>query len=89
MAFEIILMLVALGVGIFLIGIPFYRLVKSIVPTKRDPLKEAQERLEQARLETEAAKLNKQTERLYDTIYTEALQEEYQLEKKEMRIQDE
>jgi hypothetical protein len=81
MLLEDLLLLVA-GVGaVFLIGIPFYRLVKAVVPKKRDPLAEARERLEQARLEQEALKLNKETEKLYEHMYDVRLGEQESTER--------
>lgn len=76
MWFEDLLILLAGGISVFFIGIPGYKLYKTLVPPKRDPLKEAQQRLEQARLDAEAAKLNKETQHLYDQMYTEALEEQ-------------
>jgi hypothetical protein len=75
MAFEMLLIAFAIGIGVFLIGIPFYKLVKAMIPPKRNPLAEAKERLEQARLEAEAARLNKETEQVYSRLYTETLEE--------------
>jgi len=71
MLLEDLLILLGATGSVFLIGIPLYRLVNAIVPRKRDPLAEAKERLEQARLEAEAARINKETERLYEHMYDE------------------
>ncbi len=46
------------------------------MPQKRNPLAEAQERFEQARLEVEAARLDKEREKLYNQMYNEALEDE-------------
>ena len=70
------MLLALLASGIFLIGIPVYKLVRVVVPSKRNNLTEAKERLEQARLDAEAARLNKETEKLYNKMYEEALQDE-------------
>jgi hypothetical protein len=78
--FEALLTLLALGIGVFLIGIPFYKLVKSVIPPKRNPLEEAKERLEQARLEAEAVRLNKETEKLYSELYKETLEDDTESE---------
>jgi len=75
MLLEDILLLILAGSGVFFIGIPFYKLLRRIVPEKRNPVKEAQERLEQARLELEAARLNKEIEKTYETMYDESLNE--------------
>lgn len=76
MAFELILIMTALGIGTFLIGIPSYKLIKSMIPQKRNPLAEAKIRLEQARLEAEAAKLNKETEKVYENLYKDVLEDD-------------
>lgn len=76
MLFEDIMLLILLSSGVFLIGIPFYKFVKAIVPHKRDPLADAKERFEQAKLEVEAARLDKEREKLYNKMYEEALQDE-------------
>lgn len=69
-------MAIALGLGIFFIGIPMFKILKALVPRKYDPLKEAKEKLELARKEAEAARLNKEAERLYEQMYNEALEEQ-------------
>jgi len=76
MLFEDMLLLLGLGVSVFLIGIPFYKLVRTIIPEKRDPVKEAKIRLETARADAEAAKLNKEAEKVYEGLYNEALEDE-------------
>ena len=45
------------------------------MPEKRDPVKEAKLRLEVARADAEAAKLNKETEKVYEEIYQDVLDE--------------
>jgi len=76
MLLEDIMILLLMGSGIFFIGIPFYKLVRKVVPEKRDPVKEARERLERARLELEAAKVNKEVEKVYDNLYSEVTEDE-------------
>ena len=76
MAFEVMLLFLLAVSGIFLIGIPFFKLVKRIVPTRRDPVKEAQDKLMQAKLDAEAARLNKETEKVYQHLYDDLLQDE-------------
>jgi hypothetical protein len=83
MLFEDIMLLILLGSGVFLVGIPFYKLVRTVVPRKKNPLADAKERLEQARLEVEAARLDKERERLYNKMYDEALQEQDETETKQ------
>jgi hypothetical protein len=77
MFLEDMLWLAILASGVLLIGIPTFKFLKAITPKKKKSnLVEAKERLEQARLDAEAAKLNKETDRLYDQMYQEALQED-------------
>ena len=77
MWFEDLLLLALLGSGVFLIGIPLYKLSKILRPQKKqNPLHEAQERFEQAKLEVQAARLDKEREKLYNQMYNEALEDE-------------
>ena len=85
MLLEDLLILLIIGSGIFLIGIPFYKFIRAIVPQKRDPVAEAKIRLELAKADAEAAKLNKETERLYDSLYQETLENETEQPEKESR----
>ncbi len=86
MLIEDIMLLTLLGVAVFLIGIPIFRLVKAVLPKKeRNPLVEAKSRFEHARLEVEAAKLNKETEKMYEDLYQEALEDQEDEQHKEKR----
>lgn len=76
MLFEEILILLGLGTSVFLIGIPFYKLVRAMIPERRDPVKEAKIRLEAAKADAEAAKLNKETEKVYEEIYHDVLEDD-------------
>ena len=76
MWFEQLMLLLLLASSVFLIGIPLFKLVGRLIPKKRDPLAEARARFEQAQLEVEAARLDKEREKLYNKMYTEALQDE-------------
>lgn len=77
MWFEDILLLALLASGVFLIGIPLYKVTKILHPAKkRNPLHEAQDRFEQAKLEVQAARLDKEREKLYNQMYNEALEDE-------------
>lgn len=76
MLFEDILILLGLGTSVFLIGIPFYKLIRMALPEKRDPVKEARIRLETAKADAEAAKLNKETEKVYEEIYHDILEDD-------------
>lgn len=73
MLFEDILLLLGLGAGVFFIGIPLYKIVRIILPQKRDPVKEAKQRVEVARADAEAAKLNKEAEKIYEELYSDVL----------------
>jgi hypothetical protein len=73
MEFVDILLLLLGGSGIFFIGIPFYKLMAKLLPSKRNTLAEAKERLEQAHLDAEAARLNKEAEKIYDHLYEDVL----------------
>lgn len=64
------------GVTFFLVVRPLYSFLRAVTPQRRDALKEAQERLEIARKEAEAARLNKQAEELYEKMYKETLEEQ-------------
>jgi len=75
MLFEDIILLILLTSGVFLIGIPIFKFTKAILPKKRNFLTEAKKRLDQAKLDAEAARLNKETEQLYEKMYEETLQE--------------
>jgi hypothetical protein len=76
MLLEDILILLLMGSGIFLIGIPLFKLVRAVVPNNRNPVKEAKERLEQARLELEAAQVNKEVEKVYENLYSDVSEDE-------------
>ncbi len=80
MWFEDLLLLALLASGVFLIGIPLYKIVRYLIPQKKNPLADAKERLEQARLEVEAARLDREREKLYNQMYTEALEEQEETE---------
>lgn len=82
MLFEDIAILIAIGLGVFFIGIPVWKLVKTLLPKKVDPLVDAKERLDIARKEVEAARLNKEAEKLYSELYDEALEDETSDDKK-------
>ncbi len=86
MLFEEILFAVAIGIGVFLIGVPSYKLFKLAFPPKRDPLKEAKERLEKAKAEAEAAKLEKETEKVYHELYQDVLEDDTTNEKEHRRL---
>ena len=76
LAFEGILMLIILASAVFLIGIPLSKLVKMMLPRRTDPVVEASQRLEAARKEAEAARLNKEAEKVYSSLYEDVLQDD-------------
>ena len=72
----------ALGIAVFFVGIPLIKLIKAIVPQKKDPLRDAQVRLELAQKEAQAARINKETEKLYQKMYQEVLEDDSSFEEK-------
>lgn len=76
LAFEGLLIALMLAVSILFVGIPLIKLIKMLLPARKDPVKEAEERLEIARKEAEAARLNKEAEKVYSRIYEEVLEED-------------
>lgn len=74
-AFEGLLMLIMLASAIFFVGIPLAKLVKLMIPVTKDPVAEAKVRLEVAQKEIEAARLNKETEKIYSHLYEDVLQD--------------
>lgn len=77
MWFQDLLLLLLLASSVFLIGIPAVKLIKAVIPQSRpDPLVEAKKRLEQAKLESEAARLNKETEKLYTKMIEDVIQDD-------------
>lgn len=75
MLFEQFLLLAAVVIVVFFITIPLYKIIKQIVPVKKDPVKEAKIRLELAQKELEAAKIHKETEKLYTDLYKDVLED--------------
>lgn len=85
MWFEQLLLLALLASSIFLIGIPLFKLVRALIPKKRNPLAEAKVRFEQTQLEVEAARLEKEREKLYSKMYEETLQDDTEIQQQEKR----
>lgn len=75
MLFEQFLLLSAVVIVVFFIAIPLYKIIKQIIPVKKDPVKEAKIRLELAQKELEAAKIHKETEKLYTDLYKDVLED--------------
>jgi hypothetical protein len=80
---EDLMILLLIASGVFFVGVPVVKFIKQITPHKRNPLAEAKERLELARLEAEAARVNKEAEKLYGEMYQEALEDEEQVQQQE------
>jgi hypothetical protein len=73
---EDILLVVAIGMVLGVVGWPIYRLASGGRWRRKDPLAEAQERLRLAKLEEEVARVNRETERIYEKMYGDVLDEE-------------
>jgi hypothetical protein len=86
MLFETIMIFLTGGIGVFFVGIPGYKLVKRLLPHKVDALADAQERLEIARKEIEAARLNKEADELYRKSIQEILDDETTNDKTNRRV---
>jgi hypothetical protein len=85
MWFEDLLLLMMLASGVFFIGIPGFKVLKRLMPQKKtNPLEAAKERLQQAKLESEAARLDKETEKVYSHLYEETVEEDFE-QKQEKR----
>ena len=76
LAFEGLIIALMIGAGVFFVGIPLIKIVKMMLPNKKDSVKEATERLEAARAEAQAARLNKEAEKVYSEIYSEILEDD-------------
>jgi hypothetical protein len=75
MLLEDIVLAVAVGVVLLVMGPPLARLLVKAMGRRRDPLAEAQERLRMAQREAEAARVNREAEKIYERLYDEALEE--------------
>jgi hypothetical protein len=73
MLLEDILLFLAAGSVLLVVGFPIARLLKAASVRRKDPLAEAQERLRIAKLELEAARVNREAEEIYKHLYDEAL----------------
>ncbi len=74
MLLEDILLAVVVGVVVLIIGLPIVRFLKAVPLRRRDPLAEAQERLRIAKLEAEAARVNREAEEIYKHLYEDTLE---------------
>lgn len=75
-AFEGLLILLLFLTMVFMVGIPAWKMARTLFPKKTDSLEEAKIRLEVAKKEAQAARLNKETEKVYSEIYEDILEEE-------------
>jgi hypothetical protein len=73
MLLEDILLAIAVGVALLVVSVPIVRFMKVAPWRRRDPLAEAQERLRIAKLEAEAARVNREAEKIYENLYEETL----------------
>jgi hypothetical protein len=74
MVLEDLLLVVAIGVLLGFVGWPLYLFAHRLSRRKGDPLAEAHERLRIAQVEAETARVNRETERIYDEMYKETLE---------------
>jgi hypothetical protein len=74
MVLEDLLLVVAIGVVLGFVGWPLYLFAHRLSRRKGDPLAEAQARLRIAQAEAETARVNRETERIYDEMYKETLE---------------
>jgi hypothetical protein len=77
MLLEDIVLAVVVGVVLLFVAIPIARLVKVASSRPKDALAEAQERLRMAQRDAEAARVNREAERIYEQLYDEALAEDH------------
>lgn len=73
MLLEDILLAVAVGVVLLMVGLPIVRFLKGAPWRRKDALAQAQERLRIAKLEAEAARVNREAEKIYEHLYEDAL----------------
>jgi hypothetical protein len=73
MLLEDILLVVAIGVVLLMAGPSLFRFLKVAPLRRRDPLAEARERLRIANLEAEAARVNREADRVYEHLYEETM----------------
>src|SRR5271165_5604830 len=73
MLLEDILLAVAVGIVLLMVGVPIVRSLKVVAWRRKDPLAEAHERLRLAKLEAEVAKVNREAEKIYESLYDETL----------------
>ena len=75
MLLEDLLLVVVVGIVVLLLGRPIVRLLQTASWRQKDPLAEAKERLRIAKIEAEVARVNRETERIYEGLYEDTLKE--------------
>lgn len=75
LALEDLLLLAAVGLGLFFFGRLCWRTYKSMAAKKRNPVEEAKLRLRVAEQEAEAAKINAQADKIVDGLYEDVINE--------------
>lgn len=74
MFIETVLIILILSLSFFLVGVPAVKIIRSLLPkAKVDPVVAARIRLETAQKEVEAARLDKEAEKIYDHMYEELI----------------
>jgi len=73
MLLEDLLLAIAIGTIGLVLGLPTVRFLKAALQRRKDPLAEAHERLRLAKLEAEVARVNREAERIYETLYDDTL----------------
>jgi len=76
MLLEDILLAIAVAVVLVIVGRPIVRFLKFAPRRAKDPLAEAHERLRIAKLEAEAARVNREAEKIYEHLYAETLSDD-------------
>lgn len=77
MLFETLAIALVIAASVYFMGFPAFKIFSIWHKNKqpRNPVEEARKRLADIQAEVEAAKLNKQTEKLIDTLYEESLED--------------
>lgn len=76
MTFKLLLFLLVIGFAIFMVAVPAFKIMRMLFSPKRDPLAEAKMKYEAAQKEAAAARLNKETEKVYSELYEEILEDD-------------
>jgi hypothetical protein len=76
MLLEDLLLAIAIGIVVLLVGWPILRFLRTASPLRKDPLAEAHERLRLAKREAEAARINREADRIYEALYEDTLKDD-------------